>query len=119
MVLVDTTVWVDHLRIGNPQLASLLEEGDVVCHPFIIGELACGNLPDRADILSRLNELPQAGVATHDEVMNLIEAHRFMGIGLGLIDLHLLASARVAGIPIWTLDLPLKKAAARLDVLFP
>ena len=119
MVLVDTSVWVDHLRFGNPRLASLLEEGDVVCHPFIIGELACGNLPNRTDTLSRLHNLPRTGVAGQDEVISLIEAHRLMGIGLGFIDVHLLASARLTGTPLWTRDLQLKKAAAKLDVLFP
>jgi len=119
MILVDTSVWVDHLRYGNPRLASLLEEGAVVCHPFVIGELACGNLPYRADTLSRLHDLPRTGVAGQDEVMSLIDIHRLMGMGLGFIDVHLLASARLAGIPLWTRDLQLKKAATRLDVQFP
>ena len=119
MVLVDTSIWVDHLRFGNPRLACLLEDGDVVCHPFVIGELACGRLPDRADTLGRLLELPWTGVAGFDEVMSLIEAHRLMGTGLGFIDAHLLASARLSGIRLWTHDLQLKKAAAKLDVLFP
>ncbi len=119
MVLVDTSIWVDHLRFGNPRLASLLEDGDVVCHPFVIGELACGRLPDRADTLGRLCALPRTGVASQDEVMSMIEGHRLMGSGIGLIDAHLLASARLTGNPLWTLDLPLKKAAAKLDVLFP
>jgi predicted nucleic acid-binding protein len=118
MILVDTSVWVDHLRYGNPRLASLLEEGAVVCHPFVIGELACGNLPDRAATLSRLHDLPRTGVAGQDEVISLIEARRLMGMGLGFIDVHLLASARLAGIPLWTRDFQLKKAAATLDVLF-
>jgi hypothetical protein len=119
MVLVDTSVWVDHLRFGNPRLASLLENGDVVCHPFIIGELACGNLPERADTLGCLLELPRTSVAGQDEVMSLIEGYRLMGTGLGFIDVHLLAAARLDGIPIWTQDIPLKKTAAKLDVNFP
>jgi predicted nucleic acid-binding protein len=118
MILVDTSVWVDHLRYGNPRLASLLEEGAVVCHPFVIGELACGNLPDRTATLSRLHDLPRTGVASQDEVMSLIDIHRLMGMGLGFIDVHLLASARLAGIRLWTRDLQLKKAAAALDVIF-
>jgi len=119
MILVDTSVWIDHLHDGNPQLESLLDEGEVVCHPFIIGELACGNISNRTRILAFLRSLPQAGTAGQDEVRSLIEAHRFMGMGLGFIDVHLLASARLAGTPLWTRDLPLKKAAAKLDVLFP
>jgi predicted nucleic acid-binding protein len=90
-----------------------------VCHPFVIGELACGNLPDRTATLSRLHDLPRTGVAGQDEVIRLIEAHRLMGMGLGFIDVHLLASARLAGIPLWTRDIQLKKAASKLDVLFP
>lgn len=119
MILVDTSVWIDHLQDGNAQLESLLDEGEVVCHPFITGELACGNISNRTQILAFLRSLPQVGVAGQDEVMSLIEAHRLMGLGLGFVDVHLVASARLAMIPIWTRDLPLKKAAAKLDVLFP
>jgi hypothetical protein len=119
MVLVDTSVWVDHLRFGNPRLADLLENGDVVCHPFIIGELACGNLPKRADTLGSLIELPGTSVAGQDEVMSLIESRRLMGTGLGFIDVHLLAAALLDGIPIWTQDIPLKKAASKLGLNFP
>jgi predicted nucleic acid-binding protein len=118
MILVDTSVWIDHLHDGNPKLESLLDEGDVVCHPFIIGELACGNVRNRTQILAFVRSLPQAGVAGQDEVISLIEAHRLMGMGLGFIDVHLLASARLAGTPLWTRDLQLKKAAERLDVIF-
>ena len=118
MVLVDTSVWVDHLRFGNPRMVSLLEEGDVVCHPFIIGELACGHLPDRARTLRWIHDLPRTGTASQDEVMALIEAHRLMSLGLGFIDIHLLASARLSGVPIWTLDAPFKKAAAKLGLLY-
>jgi len=119
MVLVDTSVWVDHLRSGNAQLAALLDEGDVICHPFIIAELACATLPDRAEILEHLQALPQADVASQAEIMDFIETHRLMGIGLGFVDVHLLASARLSMTPLWTRDLPLKKAAATLGVLFP
>jgi predicted nucleic acid-binding protein len=118
MILVDSSVWIDHLHAGDPRLESLLDEGEVACHPFIIGELACGNISNRKQILAFLRSLPQTGAAGQDEVMSLIETHRFMGMGIGFIDAHLLASARLAGTPIWTRDLPLKKAAAKLDVLF-
>ena len=99
-------------------MAALLEEGEVVCHPLVIGELACGQLPDRAGMLRHLNELPRTGLATHDEVMNLIESHQLMGTGLGFIDVHLLAAARILDIPIWTRDIPLNRAAAALGLLF-
>jgi len=118
MVLVDTSVWVDHLRSGNARLASLLDQGEVVCHPSVIGELACGNLPNREEMLSLLKDLPQAVVAGHDEVMRFIESDRLMKAGLGYIDVHLLASARLSAASLWTLDLPLRKAARKLEVLF-
>jgi len=119
MVLVDTSVWIDHLHDGNAQLESLLDDGEVICHPFIIGELACGTIRNRARILALLRSLPQAGVAVQEEAIALIDAHRLMGSGLGFVDVHLLASARLAGSPIWTKDLPLKKAAAKLGIFFP
>ena len=119
MVLVDTSVWIEHLRDGDPRLQSLLDEGEVVCHPCIIGELACGHIVNRKPILAFLRSLPQTEVANQEEVMALIEAHQLMGKGLGYIDIHLLSSARLSMIPLWTKDVPLKKAAAELDVLFP
>jgi len=118
MVLVDTSIWVSHLKSGNAHLKELLQEGKVISHPFIIGELACGNISNRTQILTLLHSLPRAGVAGQDEVMRLIEAHRLMDIGLGFIDVHLLASARLTGTPLWIRDLPLKKAAEKLDVIF-
>ena len=119
MTLVDTSVWIDHLNNGNSHLESLLDEGEVICHPFIIGELACGTIHNRAKILSLLRSLPQAAVAGQEEAIALIDTHRSDGRRPRLVDVHLLASARLAGSPIWTKDLPLKKAAAKLGVLFP
>jgi|SRR5208337_941280 len=104
MVLVDTSVWVAHLRDGNIGLEALLNEGHVAGHSFIIGELACGNLKNRPEILSLLQTLPMAIHAEHDEVMELIETHSLMGKGLGYIDMHLLASAILTEVPLWTLD---------------
>ncbi len=118
MVLVDTSVWVDHLRFGNPRLASMLEEDAVYCHPFVIGELACGHIPDRARTLRDIGTLPQTCLADHEEVMAIIEAHQLMNLGVGYIDVHLVASARLSGIPIWTRDQAIKKAAAKLGVLY-
>lgn len=104
MILVDTSVWVEHLRSGTAELQSLLNDGDVLCHPFIIGELACGNIKNRREILSLLKDLPMASIADDDEVMTSIEHHGLMGKGLGYIDVHLLASAILTNVPLWTLD---------------
>jgi len=118
MVLVDTSVWVSHLQSGNARLRELLEAGKVVSHPFIIGELALGNLKNRQEILSLLMALPAASSATHDEVLRFIEEQRLMGLGLGYVDIHLLAAARLTAVPLWTTDKHLKAAAIRLQVNF-
>jgi predicted nucleic acid-binding protein len=114
MVLVDTSVWVEHLRSGNIGLESLLNNGGVVCHSFIVGEIACGNLSNRTEILSLLQALPLVNHAEHQEVMHFIENYSLMGKGLGYIDMHLLASAVLTKIPIWTLDKKLKEVASKL-----
>lgn len=116
MVLVDTSVWVSHLRRGSGRLQSLLDSGAVVCHPFIIGELACGQLKNREEILALLQALPGAVQAEHDEVLRLIEDEKLMGTGLGYIDVHLLAAALLTGASLWTLDKGLSAAAAKLGV---
>ena len=118
MVLVDTSVWIDHLRKGNPQLEALLDEGEVLCHPFVIGELACGHILNRRQILAFLRSLPRVVAADHDEVMRLIEVHQLMGTGIGYLDAHLLASARLSSVPVWTFDLSLKKASATLRAAY-
>jgi len=111
MVLVDTSVWVEHLRHGDLRLKARLQAGQVCCHPFIVGELACGNLKNRSEILALLQALPQAIGAEHEEVMQFIENYRLMGKGLGYIDMHLLASARLTQVPLWTLDQKLLEVA--------
>jgi predicted nucleic acid-binding protein len=116
MVLVDTSVWVAHLRHGTVGLEALLNENQVVCHPFIIGELACGNLKNRNEILINLQALPQAILAGHEEVMQFIEIYRLMGQGLGYIDMHLLASAILTHVPLWTLDKRLNEVAVKLKL---
>ena len=116
MVLVDTSVWVAHLRHGNVGLDALLNEGHVVCHLFVVGELACGNLKNRREILSLLEALPMAPLAEHEEVMEFIENHGLMGKGLGYIDVHLLSSAILSRIPLWTLDKNLDKVALKLGL---
>ena len=112
MILVDTSVWIDHFRRGNTTLAARLEEDVVWCHPFVIGELACGRLSDRARILSLLAALPQPPLAEHCEVLEFVDRNALAGSGLGWIDVHLLASARLGGIGIWTLDRTLERVAA-------
>lgn len=116
MVLVDTSVWVAHLRQGDVGLEALLNEGRVVCHPFIIGELACGHLQNRSEILGHLQALPQANLAGHAEVMQFIDNYGLMGKGLGYVDMHLLAAARLTLVPLWTLDQKLQAVAVRLGV---
>jgi predicted nucleic acid-binding protein len=118
MVLVDTSVWVTHFREGNSHLADLLNDGWVLSHPLIIGELACGNLKDRAVILSFLRLLPMSLEADHEEVLSFIENHRLMGKGLGYVDVHLMASAALTGVPLWTFDKRLDQAAASLIIKY-
>jgi len=119
MVLVDTSIWVSHLRKGDVRLQALLENAEVICHPFIIGELACGNLRNRTEILSSLQALPVAVVAKDEEVLRFIETHHLMGRGLGLIDMHLLASALLTRVPLWTADKRLRAASTELNLAYP
>ena len=116
MVLVDTSVWVAHLREGNAQLETLLNEGIVICHPFIIAEIACGTMKNRVQILSLLQSLPTAETAEHIEVLQFIEYYRLTGKGLGYVDAHLLASAFLTGVPLWTLDKKLQQASTKLRI---
>lgn len=116
MVLVDTSVWVSHLRQANPRLQKLLMEARVACHPFIIGELACGNLKNRQEILTLMKALPITIKAEHEEVLRFIEMPSLMGRGLGYIDVHLLASVLLSGVSLWTQDMQLKKVARKLEV---
>lgn len=118
MVLVDTSIWVLHLRQGNRQLEELLLNAAVVCHPFIIGELACGNLKNRSEILTLLKSLPSAPVLAFDELEFFIDRHRLIGRGIGFVDVHLLAAARLSSIPIWTADKRLNAAADILSVAY-
>jgi hypothetical protein len=118
MVLVDTSIWVSHLRHGRRQLENLLNDAQVMCHPFIIGELACGALKNRIEILSLLRALPSAPTIEFDEFLFFIERNHLVGIGIGFVDVHLLASAQLAGVPLWTADKRLKSAATQLDLTF-
>ena len=117
MILVDTSVWIGHFRMGSESLRSLLYNELVHCHPFVIGELACGTLRNRQEILTTLRALPEARVAEQDEVLRFVETRRLYGRGLGWVDANLLASTLLTGCTLWTLDQPLRKAAAALHVL--
>lgn len=116
MMLVDTSVWIDHLRRSNPVLAAHLGEDAVLCHPFIVGELACGNLQRRREILPLLSALPEATLADQREVLVFIESNRLMGSGIGWVDAHLLCSARLTGVGMWTFDRRLAKVADAIGV---
>jgi predicted nucleic acid-binding protein len=114
MTLVDTSVWVDHFRNGNTELQNLLQSNEVLMHPFIMGELSCGTMRNRGEILRLLQELPEARVAEHEEVLGLVERKRLWGRGIGWIDVHLLASALLSRSTIWTLDRQLSRVASSL-----
>jgi len=118
MVIVDTSIWVIHLRQGSRQLEKLLMDAEVMCHPFIIGELACGNLKNRHEIISLLQSLPMASTIEFDEFLFFIDRHHLMGKGVGFVDVHLLASARLIGVLLWTADKRLKSAADLLELAY-
>jgi predicted nucleic acid-binding protein len=117
MILVDTSVWIEHLRAGHDRLKTLLFDERVLCRPFIVGELACATLQKRNEILSMLKALPEAHLLEHDEVLSFLQARRLHGRGIGWVDAHLLASTLLTGCTLWTFDKPLRRAAAALNVL--
>jgi predicted nucleic acid-binding protein len=117
VILVDTSVWIDHLRTGNEMLSVLLEGRRVLGHPFVAGELALGNLRGRDVILRALRSLPQATVASDKEVLHFIDRELLFGRGIGYVDAHLLAAARLtAGATLWTRDRRLQAVAAELGL---
>ena len=116
MVIVDTSIWVTHLRQGSRQLEKLLLDAEVMCHPFIVGELACGNLKNRNEIISLLQSLPMAPTIEFDEFLFFIDRNQLMGKGVGFVDVHLLASAKLAEVPLLTTDKRLKSAADQLEL---
>jgi len=116
LILVDTSIWVDHLRGGRRDLAEILEGGEVLCHPFVIGEIALGHLRRRAEILGLLAALPAAPAVEHREALGFAEAHRLWGRGIGWVDVHLLASAALVAVPLWTSDKSLAAAAGSLGL---
>ena len=120
MILADTSVWVDHLRDGDDDLAALLVSGEVLIHPFVIGEIALGTLRRRELILRTLRDLPSATVATDEEVQRFIEEYRLFGLGIGYVDAHLLAAARLSSnASLWTRDKRLLRVARRLGMAMP
>ena len=118
MILADTSIWIDHLRKGNEFLSSLLEKGVVLIHPFIIGELACGSMVNRHEILGLLRTLPDVGTADHAEVLHLVTEKRLHGRGIGWIDAHLLTAALLAHSYLWTSDKRLRLIAESLGIAF-
>lgn len=119
MILVDTSIWVDHLRGGSDRLAAALERGQVLTHPFVVGELACGNLRNRNEVFELLDALPAAPMATETEARSFLERRKLMGKGIGYIDVHLLASTALCGSDtLWTQDRRLASVAAELGLGF-
>lgn len=115
-VLVDTSVWVGHFKQRNERLVALLEEGRVVCHPYVVVEVACGTSPNRRDIIAMLGELESTPVATPDEVLQMVERRKLSGRGCGFVDMSLLASALLSDqVQIWTADKRLELMASELN----
>ena len=118
MILVDTSVWIDHLRYADSNLVNLLNAGRVLTHPFVIGELALGNLRQRDVILDAISNMPRATISTNEEVLEFISQSKLYGLGIGYIDAHLLASVRLTpGTLLWSRDKRLCAAAAQLELL--
>ncbi len=119
MILVDTSVWIDHLRAGEEKLVALLDTSQVLMHPSVLGELACGNLRNREEVLGLLRDLPRVSIATDDEVLFFIERHALMGRGIGYVDVHLLAATMLGGsAQLWTRDKRLRTIADSLALAY-
>jgi predicted nucleic acid-binding protein len=119
VILVDTSVWVEHLRAGDERLMALLDAGEVLGHPLVTGELALGNLRGREAFLRDLRDLPRAAVVADEEVLRFTDRQALFGRGIGYVDAHLLAAARLtAGARLWTRDRNLQAVAAELDLAF-
>ena len=118
VIVVDTSVWVSHFRAKNEHLSQLLLEDVISIHPFVVGELACGRLHPRRDILHLLQALPEATLASHEEVLHFIEGHKLAGSGIGFVDAHLLVATKLMRGLLWTTDKPLRLAADKLDLAY-
>ena len=117
MILVDNSVWIEHFRAGSDRLRTLLLDEQVLCHPSIVGEVACGTLQNRSEILSMLKALPEVHLLEHEEVLSFLDTRRLYGRGIGWVDAHLLASTLLTRCTLWTFDKPLRRAATALNVL--
>ena len=118
MVLVDTSVWVDHFRKYDSALELLLNENAVSIHPFVLGELACGNFKNRHLIISLLQVLPSSTIVSQTEYLHIIEKHKLWGTGLGFVDIHLLASSRIHNCLVYSHDKVLSTAASRFNICY-
>ena len=118
MVLVETSVWIRHLREGDSDLEQPLNNGEVMCHPYIVDELACGNMKNRHEVLSLLQLLPLTTLARHEEILQFIEMNHLMGKGLGYIGVHLAASAVLSGVPILSYDKKLNEVSEELGIRY-
>lgn len=118
LILADTSIWVTHFKEGQKELINLLEQGLIACHPYIVGELACGSLKNRNEIIQLLEALPTVDVLEHVEIMEFIESRKLMSIGIGYVDVHLLGSSLLSNTPLWTRDKSLIKAAMLLNVCY-
>jgi predicted nucleic acid-binding protein len=118
MILADTSVWVTHFRQDDPHLGQLLLDGQILMHPFVVGEIACGNLRSRRQVLSDLQRMPEATTADDEEVLGFLDQHRLFGKGITWIDAHLLASARLSNCRLWTFDARLLTAATQLHISY-
>lgn len=118
MILVDTSVWVDHFRRNNPTLQAILLDGKAACHQLIIGELVCGNFKNRTEIIELLQSLPQVPQVSFDEYLYFVEKRNLFGKGIGYVDIHLLASAVISQTKIWTLDKRLQNQAVSLSMSY-
>lgn len=118
MILVDTSVWIDHFHSSDEDLKELLLSGQVCIHPYVLGELSCGNISNRKEILSLLKALPGIDPVLDEEVFMFIEERKLYGKGLGFVDIHLLASAMISQVPVWTRDKSLKRVAGELGISY-
>ena len=116
MILADASVWIEYFREGLPELGERLRRSEVVMHPFVVGELACGNFSNRQATLDLLQQLRSVAVAEHEEVMNFIRARKLHGRGIGYVDAHLLAAAALEGCQLWTVDRRLDSVATSLGI---
>lgn len=116
MILVDTSVWVDHLRHSEPHLIELLRDGTVLTHPLVTEELACGNLSRRERFLQLMKALPKSPSASHSELLHLVGKHKLFDTGLGAVDAHLIASTMLSNAELWSKDRPLRREADKLGL---